>query len=108
MHVPLHSLSTSLPVFSIRMASVSLSLVKPALTRDLPKVRNLGLNPLVEDLFHRSLDLGKFASALLREEDDRSRQFAPQISRVFRDEFIPNRNLRRYLEQIDGYIQEDL
>lgn len=89
------------------MGAVKLSLVKPELTRDLPKVRNLSLGPLVLQLFHRSLDLGEFSCSLLKEEDEMSRKFAPEISRLFREEFIPNRNLRKYVEELDGYVHRE-
>ncbi|KAK3942502.1 cytochrome P450 [Diplogelasinospora grovesii] len=100
--------STPLPIFTIRMAKVKLSVVKPALTRDLPQTKHLSLAPLVLELFKRSLDLGEFSSYLLREDDEQSKRFAPEISRLFRDEFIPNRNLRKYVEELDAYIQRDV
>ncbi|KAN0121728.1 cytochrome P450 [Hyaloscypha variabilis] len=100
--------ATSLPIFTIRMAAVKLSVVKPELTRDLPKVRNLSLAPLVLQLFKRSLGLGEFSCSLLREEDEMSKKFAPEISRLFREEFIPNKNLRKYVEEIDGYVQHEV
>lgn len=99
------SLSTSLPVFTIHMPKVKLSLIQPVLTRDLPKVKHLSLAPLVLELFRRSLDLGQFSAWLLREEDVKTRRFSPEISRLFREEFIPNRNLRKYVEELDEYIQ---
>jgi hypothetical protein len=102
------STRTPLPVFTIRMPKVKLSLVKPELTRDLPKVRHLSLGPLVLQLFRRSLDLGEFSCSLLKEEDEPSRKFAPEISRLFREEFIPNRKLRKYIEEIDGYVQHEV
>lgn len=102
------STRTSLPVFTIRMAKVKLSLVKPELTRHLPRVRHLSLSPLVLQLFRRSLDLGEFSCSLLKEEDELSRQFGPEISRIFREEFIPNKNLRKYVEEIDGYVQREV
>lgn len=112
MFIPLNirefSTRTSLPVFTIRMAKVNLSLVKPELTRDLPKVRHLSLGPLVLQLFRRSLDLGEFSCSLLKEEDELSRKFAPEISRLFREEFIPNRKLRKYVEEIDGYVGHEV
>jgi hypothetical protein len=112
MFIPLNirefSTRISLPVFTIRMAKVKLSLVKPELTRDLPKVRHLSLGPLVLQLFRRSLDLGEFSCSLLKEEDEMSRRFAPEISRLFREEFIPNRKLRKYVEEIDGYVEHEM
>ncbi|KAG0646554.1 NADPH-cytochrome P450 reductase [Hyphodiscus hymeniophilus] len=99
---------TSQPVFTICMAKVKLSLVKPELARDLPKVRHLSLGPLVLQLFRRSLNLGEFSCSLLKEEDEMSRKFAPEISRLFREEFIPNRNLRKYVEEIDVYVHREI
>jgi hypothetical protein len=90
------------------MAKVKVSIVKPELTRDLPKIRHVSLNPLVLQLFHRSLDLGESSCLLLKEEDERSRKFAPEISRLFREEFIPNRKLRKYVEETDGYVQQEM
>jgi hypothetical protein len=89
-------------------ASKTFSVVKPELTRDLPKVRHLSLAPLVLQLFKRSLGLGEFSCSLLREEDEMSKKFAPEISRLFREEFIPNKNLRKYVEEIDGYVQHEV
>jgi hypothetical protein len=90
------------------MAKVKMSLVKPELTRDLPKVRHLSLGPLVLQVFRRSLDLGEFSCLLLKEDDELSRKFAWEISRLFREEFIPNRNLRKYVKEIDGYVHREV
>jgi hypothetical protein len=102
------STRTSLPVFTIRMAQVKLSIVKPQLSRHLPKVQHLSLSPLVEQLFRRPLGLGEFSCSLLREEDEMSRKFGPEVSRLFREEFIPNKNLRKYVEEIDGYVLREV
>jgi hypothetical protein len=102
------STRTSLPIFTIRMANVKLSVMKPELTRHLPKVRDLSLAPLVLQLFRKPLGLGEFSCSLLKEEDELSREFAPEISRLFREEFIPNRNLRKYVEKIDGYVEREV
>jgi hypothetical protein len=90
------------------MAKVKMSLVKPELTRDLPKVRHLSLGPLVLQIFRRSLELGEFSCSLLKEDDELSRKFAREVSRLFREEFIPNRNLRKYVEEIDGYVHREV
>jgi hypothetical protein len=88
------------------MASVDVSLVNPALTRHLPKARHLSLNPLVLELLRRGLDLGESSCALLREEDSLSRAFGPAVSRLWRDEFIPNDKQRSYLLEIDGHMRQ--
>jgi hypothetical protein len=102
------SARTPLPVFTIRMAKVKLSIVKPELARHLPKVRHFSLSPLVEQLFGRPLGLGEFSRSLLKEEDEMSRKFGPEVSRLFREEFIPNKNLRKYVEEIDGYVLREV
>ena len=87
---------------------MQLSLVKPEFHRSLPKTCHLSLGPLVLQLFRRPLDLGEFSCSLLREEDEMSRKFAPEISRLFREEFIPNRKLRKYVEELDGYVHHEV
>ena len=101
-------LSTTLPIFTIRMANMKISLIKPGLTKCLPKVRHLTLGALVVEIFKRSLDLDESSCTLLKEEDELSRKFAPQLSRLFREEFIPVSNIRKHVEQLDGFIQQEL
>jgi len=100
--------STTLPIFTIRMANMKISLIKPDLTKSLPKVRHLTLGALVVEIFKRSLDLDESSCSLLKEEDELSRQFSPQLSRLFREEFIPVHNIRKHVEQLDGFIQQEL
>lgn len=101
-------ISTSLPIFTIRMANMKISLIKPDLTKSLPRVRHLTLGALVVEIFKRSLDLDESSCALLKEEDESSRQFSPQLSRLFREEFIPVSNIRRHVAQLDGFIRHEL
>jgi hypothetical protein len=102
------SLSTNLPIFTIKLATARVVLIQPGLTRYLPKVKHMRLNPLVLEMLGKSLGLGQFSSSLLKEEDDMSREFGPHASRMFREEFIPNLRLQSYVEQIDEYIRLDL
>jgi hypothetical protein len=90
------------------MANMKISLIKPDLTKSLPKVRHLTLGPLVVEIFKRSLDLDESSCLLLKEEDELSRQFSPQLSRLFREEFVPVTNIRKHVEQLDGFIQYEL
>lgn len=87
---------------------MKISLIKPSLTKDLPKVKNLTLGALVVEIFKRSLDLDESSCSLLKEEDELSRQFSPQLSRLFREEFIPVHNIRKHVEQLDVFIQHEL
>ncbi|KAK8068361.1 hypothetical protein PG996_007473 [Apiospora saccharicola] len=102
------SRSTKASVFTIRVATAKVTLIQPALARHLPKLKNVALNPLALDMFQRSLEFGKFSSALLQEADEASREVGHQASRMFREEFIPDHRQRHYAERIDGYIQADL
>lgn len=102
------SLSTNLPIFSIKLATARVVLIQPVLTRYLPKMKHVSLNPLVLDMLGKSLGLGQFSSLLLKEEDDMSRQFGPRASRMFREEFVPNPRLQSYAKQIDEHIRVDL
>lgn len=97
--------STPSPVFTIRMATFKMAIVRPELRQHLPKIRNLKFYPLVPTIFRRALGFGDHSCAILNEEVQGSHGFGPQIARIFRDEFIPNRNLRRYIEQLDGHIR---
>lgn len=90
------------------MANMNISLIKPALTKSLPKVKNLTLGALVVEIFKRSLDLDESSCSLLKEEDELSRQFAPQLSRLFREEFVPVYNIRKHVEHLDGFIQHEI
>ncbi|KAK8102383.1 cytochrome P450 [Apiospora sp. TS-2023a] len=101
-------LSTKASVFTIQIATAKVTLIQPELTRHLPKLRNVALNPLALDMFQRSLGFGKFSSALLQETDEASREVGRQASRMFRQEFIPDHRQKHYTERIDGYIQADL
>ncbi|KAI0127225.1 cytochrome P450 [Xylariales sp. AK1849] len=101
-------LSTDLPVFTINLATVKITLIQPKFTRYLPKVKHMSLNPLVLEMLRQSLGLGKFSSSLLKEEDHMSRQFGPHASRMFREEFIPNMRLRSYVKQIDKSIRLEI
>ncbi|TPX16977.1 uncharacterized protein E0L32_003539 [Thyridium curvatum] len=96
--------STKLPIFTIRIAPISLTIVQPSLRQYLPKVRHLRLNSLVAAIFRRALAFGDHSCALLREELQQSHGFGSQVSRIFREEFIPNRNLRRYVLRLDDHI----
>jgi hypothetical protein len=78
------------------------------MSRDLPKLRNLGLGPLVLQVFRRSLDMLESSCTILEEEDHLTRQFAPRFSRVLREEFIPNISLRKYIEHIDADIKREV
>lgn len=103
-----NSSKTDLPVFRIDIATVKISLIQPKLTRFLPRLKNVSLNPLVLDMFRQSLGLGRFSSKLLEERDDTSRQFGPHASRMFRQEFIPNLRLGKYVEIVDNSIRQDM
>lgn len=87
------------------MAKVEACVIQTELSKALPKVRHLSLGPLVLQMFKRSLALGGASCSLLREDNEATLKFASDISRLFREEFIPNRKLRKYNEEIDGYIQ---
>ena len=99
--------STPSPVFTINMANIKVSIVQPELRQHLPKIRNLKFYPLVPTIFRRALDFGEHSCAVLNEDFKESHGFGPQIARIFREEFIPNRNLRRYIEQLDGHIHDE-
>jgi hypothetical protein len=90
------------------MANMKISLIRPELTKYLPKVKHLTLGALVVEIFKRSLDLDASSCSLLKEEDELSRQFAPQLSRLFREEFVPVHNIRKHIEQLDGFIQHEI
>jgi hypothetical protein len=90
------------------MANMKISLIKPDLTRSLPKVKHLTLGALVVEIFKRSLDLDESSCSLLKEEDELSREFSPQLSRLFREEFIPVSNIRKHIEHLDGFMQYEL
>ncbi|KAM0273214.1 hypothetical protein ACHAQH_008405 [Verticillium albo-atrum] len=83
------------------MAGVQLIIVQPELRRYLPKTKHLQLNHLVATMFRRSLSFGDHSCSLLKEEFDLSHGFGANISRIFRDEFIPNRNLHQYINRLD-------
>lgn len=87
---------------------MKITLIKPELTKYLPKVKHLTLGALVVDIFKRSLDLDESSCSLLKEEDGLSRRFAPQLSRLFREEFVPVHNIRKHVEQLDGFIQHEI
>ncbi|KAK8024552.1 hypothetical protein PG993_012618 [Apiospora rasikravindrae] len=101
-------LSTKLPIFAVWTGTAKVTLIQPELAKYLPKLKNVGLNPLALDMFRKSLGFGKFSSALLQEEDEASRELGHSASRMFREEFIPGQRLRHYAEKVDGYIQSDL
>ncbi|KAK8099631.1 uncharacterized protein PG998_012872 [Apiospora kogelbergensis] len=103
-----NSLLTRAPIFTIQIATAKVTLIQPELARYLPKLKNVGLNPLALDMFQRSLGFGEFSSALLQEADEASRRVGRHASRMFREEFIPGQRLRHYAERIDSYIQSDL
>ncbi|KAK7917854.1 hypothetical protein PG985_011462 [Apiospora marii] len=100
--------STKLPIFTIWIGTAKVTLIQPELAKYLPKLKNVGLNPLALDMFQKSLGFGKLSSTLLREADEASRQVGKHASRMFREEFIPGVRLRYYAETVDGYIQADL
>ena len=85
-----------------------MSLVKPELAKDLSKLQHVSLGPLVLQVFRRSLNMGQSSCELLQEESELTRGFAPKFSRMLRQEFIPDRSLRKYIEAIDSEICREL
>ncbi|KAM0330124.1 hypothetical protein ACHAQA_004297 [Verticillium albo-atrum] len=100
--------SAKWPIFTINMAGIQLAMVQPELRRYLPKTKHLQLNYLVATMFRRSLNFGDHSCSLLKEEFDKSHGFGARISRIFRDEFIPNRNLRQYIDKLDIHIETSM
>ncbi|KAI1860472.1 hypothetical protein JX265_009871 [Neoarthrinium moseri] len=100
--------STTAPLFRISLAGKEVTVVTPELDRGLGRIKNLGLHPLALIVFKTSLGLGKFVQRLLKEEDELSRQFHPEGTRLFHEEFIGGEKLACYVKKIDGYIRRDL
>ncbi|CRK26218.1 hypothetical protein BN1723_013801 [Verticillium longisporum] len=101
-------LSNKRPIFTLNMAGIQLVMVQPELRRHLPKTKHLQLNHLVATMFRRSLSFGDHSCSLLKEEFDLSRGFGADISRIFRGEFIPNLNLRKYIDRLDSHFETSI
>ncbi|CRK10497.1 hypothetical protein BN1723_007143, partial [Verticillium longisporum] len=100
--------SSKWPIFTTNMAGIQLVMVQPELRRHLPKTKHLQLNHLVATMFRRSLSFGDHSCSLLKEEFDLSHGFGANISRIFREELIPNLNLRKYIERLDAYFETSI
>ncbi|KAK8037721.1 hypothetical protein PG991_001067 [Apiospora marii] len=82
--------STKLPIFTIWIGTAKVTLIQPELAKYLPKLKNVGLNPLALDMFQKSLGFGKSLRLCCGRRTRRAGR------------------LRYYAETVDGYIQADL
>ncbi|KAH8668993.1 cytochrome P450 [Xylariales sp. PMI_506] len=102
------ALATTHSVFSINLFSTRITLIQPELTKFLTRLKNNSLSPLVADMMGPCLDLSRHTLTLLQERDSQSRLFGPALSRLFRQEFIPNARRRIYASSVDRSMRLEL